>query len=133
MRSKLLILATGALMAACGAKAATETFTLVATMPEELNGETAFLVNYDTGEKMDSVTVENGTATFRGEANNKYPARLIVNGRPMAQLFIDGGNITAKGREASGSPLNDLETAVGQRIAMLSNRCLLYTSPSPRD
>lgn len=120
MRSKLMILATGALLAACGAKAAPETFSLVASVPEDLNGETAFLINYDTGAKMDSVTVENGSVTFRGEADSRYPARLIVNGAPMGTFFIDGGNITLENRKAKGSPLNDMEAAIAPRVEQFS-------------
>ncbi|MDE6628827.1 MAG: AhpC/TSA family protein [Muribaculaceae bacterium] len=122
MHSKLLILATGALLAACGAKASPETFTLVASVPEDLNGETAFLVNYDTGAKTDSVTVENGTVTFHGTADKRYPARLIVNGSPMGTFYIDGGNITLDGRKASGSPFNDMEAALASRAQQFYNQ-----------
>ena len=79
MKSKILTIALGTVMTACSATAANDSYTVTADVPAEFNGKTAFIVNFDTGEKIDSVAVANGTATFKGEIAKPVTARLIVD------------------------------------------------------
>ena len=55
---KLLSIAAGTMLAACSASTPqSDAYVVTATVPVEYNGATAFLVNFDNGEKIDSVTV----------------------------------------------------------------------------
>ncbi len=65
MNGKILIIATGIALAACSATAANDSYRVTASVPEDFEGQTAFLVNFDTGEKMDSVTVSDEKAIFK--------------------------------------------------------------------
>ena len=116
MKGKLLTIALGAAMSACSATAANDSYTVTAQLPAELNGKTAFLVNFDTGEKIDSVAVANGTAIFKGNIANPVLARLIVDGNRAGQLILENGNITVKDRTATGSQLNDKTNALNDQI-----------------
>lgn len=116
MKGKLLTIALGAAMSACSATAANDSYTVTAQLPAELNGKTAFLVNFDTGEKIDSVAVANGTAIFKGNIANPVLARLIVDGNRAGQLILENGNITVKDRTATGSQLNDKTNALNDQV-----------------
>ncbi len=124
MKIKLLAIAAVALLvASCGSKSKVDnTFTINATLPAEANGATAFLVNFDTGEKLDSVTVENGAATFTGSVENPAVVRLIVDGSRMGVFMLEPGVITYADREAKGTPLNDLNNEVSARINAYGER-----------
>ena len=64
MNRKYLQFAGALLLTACSASAAGDSYTVNVAMPPAANGETAFIVNFDNGEKIDSVMVENGKAVF---------------------------------------------------------------------
>ena len=57
MNHKLLIFIAGGALAACTATAATDTYTVSAEFPEDFDGQPAVMINFDTGEKIDSVLV----------------------------------------------------------------------------
>ena len=124
MKIKLFAIAAVALLvASCGSKSKVDnTFTINATLPAEANGATAFLVNFDTGEKLDSVTVENGAATFAGSVETPAVVRLIVDGSRMGVFMLEPGVITYADREAKGTPLNDLNNEVSARINTFGER-----------
>lgn len=108
MKSKLLAIAAGALLAACSAAAATDTYKISATMPEEFDGLTAYLVNFDTGEKMDSAVVADSRALFNGTVAQPALARLIVDGNRMGSLIVEPGEITVDKGRVTGTPLNKI-------------------------
>lgn len=120
---KLLSIAAGTMLAACSAStSSSDAYVVTATVPAEYDGATAFLVNFDTGEKIDSVTVENGTAKFSGTVTSPVPARLIINGSRMGNLTLEGGEITMADRKASGTPFNDMNNKISAHIQELGER-----------
>ena len=63
MKTKLISLAMGALLVGCTAASATGNYTITAEIPtDDFEGLTAYLVNFDTGEKIDSTMIDNGKA-----------------------------------------------------------------------
>lgn len=110
------MIAAGATIAACSATAATDAYKVTADIPEDFEGQTAFLVNFDTGDKIDSVTVTNEKAIFTGTATTPVLARLIVDGNRLGNIIIEKGDISMSGRAASGSPLNDLNAIISKRL-----------------
>lgn len=68
----MIVLAlAGVLLASCGSgRKEDKGYTVNAAMPGEMNGKTAFLVNFDSGEKMDSVTIADGKAVFSGSVDS---------------------------------------------------------------
>jgi thiol-disulfide isomerase/thioredoxin len=117
MKAKFLAITLGALMAACTSATATnDSYTVTASLPDDFNGKTAFLVNYDNGEKIDSTTVTNGTALFKGNIAEAIAARLLVDGNRCGTFFVEPGEITFKDRVASGSQLNDLDNTMQKEL-----------------
>lgn len=120
---KLLSIAAGTMLAACSASTSqSDAYVVTATVPVEYNGATAFLVNFDNGEKIDSVTVENGTTIFSGTITSPVTARLIINGNRMGNVILEGGEISMADRKASGTPLNDMNNKVSAHVQELEER-----------
>ena len=72
------------------------------------NGTKAYITDYDSGAKIDSVIVENNKAVFVGNIDNPVMARIIVDGQRASQLILEPGSITCELKGfASGTPLND--------------------------
>ena len=75
----------------------------------DYNGSTAYLINYDTSEPIDSVVVTDGFAEFTGTVDEPFAARVTVNGQRMPVFVVEGGSMAySHARNAIiGSPLND--------------------------
>ncbi len=113
-------LLSGILVASC-ANAATPNYTVTLPLTEDEDGLMAYITNYDTGEKVDSVIVDGGQAIFRGNIDNSIVARILVDGDRMGMCILEPGTITldAKTRVASGTLLNDRMIDLNNRQAEL--------------
>lgn len=116
MNHKLLIFMAGAALAACTATAATDTFTVTAEFPEDFDGASAFLVNFDTGEKIDSVEVDGNKTVFTGSVEKPLMARIMVEGNRTPMFVLEPGDIYVSSHECKGTKLNDLNQAMWQRM-----------------
>ncbi len=121
MNHKLLIFIAGGALAACTATAATDTYTVSAEFSEDFDGQPAVMINYDTGEKIDSVLVEGNKAVFSGSVEKPVMARIIIDGNRVPVFVLEPGAITISPevRGASGSALNDLNAKIQQHIGEL--------------
>ncbi|MDE6300106.1 MAG: AhpC/TSA family protein [Muribaculaceae bacterium] len=85
-------------------------------------GAMAFLVNFDTEQRVDSTLVsEEGEALFRGTVDEPFLARVIVDGARLGQLIVENGSIVVdpETRSAYGSPLNDESRRFSGQLAGL--------------
>ncbi len=114
MNRKYLPLAGALLLTACSVSAAGDDYTVNVAMPPAANGETAFIVNFDNGDKIDSVMVENGRALFKGSVESPVLARVLVNGERYGNFILEQGDITLqRGGAVTGGKLNgELEKAM---------------------
>ena len=107
------------MLTACTAKAGGYKITSE-TPTNDFEGLTAYLVNFDTGEKMDSAMITNGVATFVGSVDEPVYARIIVDGNRLGNFIVENaeiqGKITSNGQVFSGSPLNDMNANIMDRI-----------------
>jgi thiol-disulfide isomerase/thioredoxin len=107
MKRKYLPFLGALLLAACSSSAANDSYTLTVDLTPDLNKETAFLLNYDNGEKIDSTMVENGKALFKGTIDAPVVARIVVNGKRSGTLILEPGQLTfQRNGNVTGSPLN---------------------------
>ena len=97
MKTKLISLAMGALLVGCTAASATGNYTITAEIPtDDFEGLTAYLVNFDTGEKIDSTMIDNGKAVFKGSIATPALARIIVDGNRMGSLVVENAEISTQ-------------------------------------
>jgi len=88
----------------------------------EADGAMAFLVNFDSGEKIDSVTVADNTATFKGSAENAFLVRLIVDGQRAGQFIVEDGAVAYNvgTRETKGGKLNTAMDAYNAQVSEIA-------------
>lgn len=90
------------------------------------DGTTAYIINYDTGDKVDSAFVADSRVEFSGSADSVVLARLIVGDRRAGTFVLEPGDITIdSGRVAPDTPMNLLLT---QFINSADSLDLLYNS-----
>lgn len=70
------------------------------------DGTKAYIINYDTNEKIDSAYVDKARAVFTGDIDEPVPA-LIFTTRNQGEFVLEEGSCVFNG-EASGSMLNDI-------------------------
>ena len=71
------------------------------------DGMTAYIVNYDTGEKIDSALVTDSRAAFSGVADSVVLARLLLGDRRAGTFVLEPGVISIdSGRVSEDTPMN---------------------------
>ncbi len=98
----------GALAVAMAASAFSYQVNVELSVDDE--GAMAYLTNYDNGSKLDSALVENAQLHFEGQIAEAAVARVVIDGRPRADFFLEEGTINIDSEnKSSGTPLNDCE------------------------
>lgn len=106
MKSKSLLLATSIAFSSISSFAGN--YNVTAQFTEDDNGLTAYIINYDTKQKVDSAIVENGKAIFNNTVENPFMAQLVLDGERYGSLIIENGDININNRKPTGTPLNDV-------------------------
>ncbi len=117
---KLKITTLSAMMAlAFGACASTASPDYNVTYPagDDFEDTMAYILNYDSGAKVDSVIVTGGVASFKGNVDAPILARLIVDGNRGPVFILEKGDITIDSKgDATGTPLNEKMNSYGDRL-----------------
>ena len=82
MKSRIFIPAAVALLLASCAKNENTDYTVTVNVPSAENGSMAYLIDYDSSDKIDSTIVENGTALFKGKIAKDSETRAM-SGSPL--------------------------------------------------
>ena len=119
---KILILSAIAVSIAASAQYA-DPYKVMLPTPAELNGQEAFLINYDTGNAVDSVVIADNMAVFEGTVDEPFAARINYGGNRSRQFIVENGAIafTEDGRKAFGSPLNDVQNQIIDSISTFTS------------
>jgi thiol-disulfide isomerase/thioredoxin len=121
-----------ALAAACATTFAAQAghYKVVTQLSDDEDGAMAFIVNYDTGAKIDSILVSENVAVFEGEVTTPVAARIIIDGARFGTFILEDGtiNINGKTREVSGGALNTksdeldkISVSIGERLKAAAN------------
>ena len=103
---KIAGLASLMLLAACSTQQNQGgSYTVTAELPET-KAEMAYLISYDTSEKIDSTAIIKGVASFTGKIEEPVLVRLIVDGKRAGSFVLEEGEITIADRHAVGGELN---------------------------
>lgn len=109
---KLLKLASAGFfisMAFSCAVAQSSAYKVTIPLTEDEDGLRAYIVDYDSGAKLDSTVVENSVAEFKGDAANPLLVQLIIDGTRSGMFVLEPGEITGniKSKTFTGTPLNN--------------------------
>lgn len=120
MKKVTFALIAFAVTAACtGTRAASPNYTVNAIVPQDANGMKAYIVNYDTGEPVDSAIVENSRISISGYVDTPVMARLLVGSKRTGVFVLEPGDISIPPQGlASGTVGN---TAMQQFNASMSD------------
>lgn len=123
MKVKCLISAAlFALSVSCAGAEAHNPFNITVHLNPENDGEVVYLMNYDTGEKLDSVIVEGGMAVFSGDIATPTSARLLMDGNRLGTIYLEKATINVYPYERnieSDGELQARENAMTERIGLL--------------
>lgn len=113
MKKLLIAAALPLALAACSGSKGGDNYTVNGVFPDSMassvNGKTAFLVNYDSGDTIDSVVVDSAKFVFAGHIDTPILARVYVAGTRGGLFIVENGTITydAATGMATGTKLND--------------------------
>ena len=105
MKFKSLFIATMAV--ATSASAYAGNYKVTAQLTEDEDGLTAYIVNYDTKQKVDSTVVENSVAVFNGSLEAPFFAQLVVDGDRYGSFIVEEGYVTVAQKRGHNSILNE--------------------------
>lgn len=109
-------------------------YNVTVTCGEDADGAMAYLVNYDTGDKIDSVTVADSKAVFKGNLNDVAVTRLIIDGQRVAQFILEDGDIAvdAATRKVQGGKYNNLMNELDAQVEPIAQRFQTAANDSVR-
>lgn len=102
-----------ALLLGCGVAMAdtSEKYKVIVPVGADQQGDTLYLINYNTAQHIDSALMIGERVDFNGVISEPVPAGLLVKGdrRPCAQFVLEGGSMIFRPQDGSvaGSMLND--------------------------
>lgn len=110
----LTLFAAVGILASC-AQPAPANYQFSAPLGEDADDFMAYIINYDNGEKVDSVMVADGVAAFKGNIDKPMLARLMLENDRVATFILEPGTLkfNPETREFSGTPLNDRLNKIG--------------------
>lgn len=121
MRNKFLLAAAVLGLAACSADAGVSGYRVTASLPDVEDGEMAYVINFDTGEKIDSAVVNNMSVIFCGNIEKPVIARVVADGNRYGMLVLEPGEILFSKGQATGTPLNGAINDYSTKVKALSD------------
>ncbi len=78
-------------------------YTVRLNLTEDEDGLTAYITDFDSGEKVDSTVAADGVALFNGTVEKPIFARLILDGNRAGMFILEPGEITVGGERRIGT------------------------------
>ena len=127
MKIKHLISASALVTIAVACASATApNYTVTVPLTEDEDDMVAYIVDFDSGEKIDSTIVSNGVAKFQGNITTPVMATISMEGSRLGSLVLEAGdiNVDVRNRRITGSPINDYVENWEKQIGELQNEAL---------
>lgn len=103
------------------------------TLPNnDLTGEMAYLVNYDSQDTIDSVMIRGNAVTFQGKIEKPIMARVLFGGRPQSTFILENGdiNIDFAKRDVTGGQLNEALNTMKSKEDSIENSYMAIAKDS---
>lgn len=97
-----------------------QNYTVTLPVVEQHNNTTAYLIDWDSALKMDSMIVTDGVVKFEGHVDAPKMARFMINGSRGPVFVLEPGDIKIVKGERTGSPLNEKFQTYQNRITDIS-------------
>lgn len=93
-------------------------FKVTVITPTEMEGSTAYLTNYDTGERIDSAVVRNAMVVFDGTVEEPFVSRLIIDAKRVGQFVIEDADISfnVENGTTTGGVINAKDATIDKEI-----------------
>ncbi|MCM1484272.1 MAG: AhpC/TSA family protein [Muribaculaceae bacterium] len=106
------------------ASAQAPVYSVTVPLTEDEDDLKAYILDYDTGAKLDSTIVENGSMVFRGTIEKPVLVQLTLDGARMGMFVLEPGDITgdSKTRVFTGTPGNQLFNDFGRASSEIGQR-----------
>jgi hypothetical protein len=91
------------------ASAASPNYTVSVPLSEDEDDMMVYLVEFDSGDKIDSTMVTNGVAKFQGQITTPAMVTMVLDGTRLGTIALEPGDITVNPqlRKTTGTPIND--------------------------
>lgn len=107
MKHSLIYAGALLLLASCSKSSHTE-YVVTLNAGEKGEGKTAYIVDFDTEENLDSAVITQGVAVFNGSLESPRYVSVTVDGRNAAEFFLEGDSISITDGIVEGGSLNAL-------------------------
>lgn len=130
---KTFAMCAAAVAASCTAFA--DAYKVNVKLTDDENGAMAYLVNYDTSAKIDSVMVDDNLAVFNGDITEPAFVRVIIDGNRYGSFILEPGNIDydAKQRTVVGGPFNAKYKAVEGEVEAIGKKFQTATTDEAKE
>ena len=106
-KKSFVLLSAGLLAVSACAVEAQQNYTLSAPAPADKNNTMAYLLDWDSSQKLDSVIVTDGQIKFAGNVDGATLGRLVIDGARGPIFVLEQGDIVLSPEgKPSGTPLN---------------------------
>lgn len=122
MRIKSLLFAAATIVTACAGNAQQPGYTVDVNFGQSApEGAAAYLLDYDTGEAIDSCRVAGGVAAFKGDIDTPRFVRLTLGGERVASFILEPAAITVGNDGIKGGELNGRLMQMNDDIEKIEN------------
>lgn len=104
--NRSLFYAAGLLMLASCSQSSKPHYVVTVNAEDGLNDKTAYIMDFDTEEKIDSAVITNGVAVFDGEVETPRLVVLSIDNQGYGNFYLEADSITVTEGIAKGGDLN---------------------------
>lgn len=121
-----------AMMVSCANVQAVDNFSITVPLTADEDDFMAYMIDFDSGEKLDSVIVVDSKAMFKGHVDNPRMVRLFVENDRIGSLILEPGEILfdTKTKNPKGGALNEKMNVINKNLASIYNE---YRNINPAD
>lgn len=106
------------------ANAQSGAYTVTIPLSSDEDGLEGYILDYDTGQKIDSAMVSDSRLVFNGSVDKPVMVQLIIDGTRQGMFILEPGNISGdiSTRAFTGTPLTEKLISFGKKVGEFQHR-----------